>query len=151
MHHQIRVSAAQWYGLGSLTRCVRRTEVQGERERPFSLLTRFAPLPARCVDQTPEISTPKRALQHYSWGVLPSWNPLRKACIFTVSSTVFERVSVIVIVANCLILAMEDPLDDDNVSLRNRVARTMEPVFTALFSLELLLKVRWRVSDALWP
>jgi hypothetical protein len=84
----------------------------------------------------------KRTLQRHAWGFISSRHPIRKACIIAVSSVVFERVSAVVIVLNCIFLALEDPLDGDDETLRNQLLARTEPVFTALFTVELLLKVR---------
>ena len=54
----------------------------------------------------------------------------------------FERLSIFIIVANCATLALEDPLDKANSGWRNTVVLTSEPYFTALFTLEMLLRVR---------
>ena len=97
---------------------------------------RLAPL------QTPSASDGKRVLQTHSWKCVSTRNPIRKLCILAVSGRAFERLSLFAITVNCIILAMEDPLDFDDTSLRNQIVRRSEPIFTALFTAEMLVKVR---------
>lgn len=53
----------------------------------------------------------------------------------------FERAIIIAIVLNCIILAINDPLDPERVSTRNRIIDESELYFTIIFTIELLLKV----------
>ena len=73
---------------------------------------------------------------------MSSW--LRRTCLRVMAHPVFEKTVMLVIVLNCATLALMDPLDSDETTVRSRVVRESEPVFTALFTVEMLIKV-WRV------
>ena len=60
----------------------------------------------------------------------------------TVTSPAFDRCVLLAIVLNCVSLAMVDPLEGNENCTRNRIVRESEPVFTALFTIEMLFKVR---------
>jgi hypothetical protein len=66
---------------------------------------------------------------------------LRRACAFVAGHPVFEKAVMVVIILNCATLALLDPLDDGELSVRSLIVRQSEPVFTALFTIELLVKV----------
>ncbi len=80
--------------------------------------------------------------QPYSWGCLSIENPVRLACIRIACHPVFEKSVMAIIILNCITLALLDPLDDGELSFRSRIVKQSEPVFTALFTMEMMVKVR---------
>jgi hypothetical protein len=69
--------------------------------------------------------------------------------VVTVSSKIFERLSLAVIFTNCIILGLEDPADTANATLRNQIANQSEDIFTVIFTVELVLKVSGLVACAI--
>jgi hypothetical protein len=57
---------------------------------------------------------------------------------------VFDRIVLTVIILNSIILAIQDPVGP-STSVRNRIGSNTEALFTALFTVELLVKVLLRV------
>ena len=58
-------------------------------------------------------------------------------CQKLVQHSLFEAVSLLVIGGNCIILAMDDPTDDEQAKWQE----TADYIFQALYTLELVLKV----------
>ena len=93
---------------------------------------------------TPGSDSGHIVIEPFSWGCLPLSSWLRRTCLRVMAHPVFEKTVMLVIVLNCATLALMDPLDSDETTVRSRVVRESEPVFTALFTVEMLIKV-WRV------
>jgi hypothetical protein len=93
----------------------------------------------------------QRDLQPYAlgWGTrgLSLSHPLRRFAVAVANHSLFETFSLLVILANCVFLAIYDPLDFDDTGPRNRAIAQSEDVFQALFTVELLIK--W-VAFGLW-
>eukprot|EP00756_Hemistasia_phaeocysticola_P000644 Hpha_TRINITY_DN10472_c0_g2::TRINITY_DN10472_c0_g2_i1::g.193251::m.193251/K04857/CACNA1S; voltage-dependent calcium channel L type alpha-1S len=69
----------------------------------------------------------------------PDWrNKVRRLCL---ESVLFERFLLVIILLNCLVLAMEDPLDVDCLSSRCKFTRASDYVFTVFFTLECIVKI----------
>ena len=99
------------------------------------------------VQQTADATAAHPSLQEVSWGVLQTTHWLRRLCLRVMTSRAFERVCLLAIFANCVVLGLEDPLDKDNVSRRNQLVTASEPWFTAAFAVEMLVKVSGLVPD----
>jgi hypothetical protein len=76
-----------------------------------------------------------------SFGCLAVTNPLRSLCLRLTRSERFEYAIVLCVLINICILAAYDPLDRDNTSGRNRANAISEPIFTAIFTAEMLIKL----------
>jgi hypothetical protein len=68
-------------------------------------------------------------------------SPVRKTCAKVVYSKGFRNIIIALILVNCVFMSFDDPLDVDPNSRRNKILSTAEPVFTALFTVEMILKV----------
>lgn len=68
-------------------------------------------------------------------------NPIRKFCIRLAQNKWFDRVVVFVIILNCLVLSLMDPLDTEGTSLRTKIQDESELWFTIAFTIELVVKV----------
>jgi hypothetical protein len=75
----------------------------------------------------------QRDLQPYAlgWGThgLSLSNPIRNFSVSVVNSELFEAASLGIILANCAMLAIYDPLDFDDTGPRNRAIAQSEDVF----------------------
>jgi hypothetical protein len=65
-------------------------------------------------------------------------NGMRRKAVAAATHPVFDALSLLVIVANCVLLALYDPLDGEGGN--NRLLASLEPVFQFLFTVELLVK-----------
>lgn len=81
------------------------------------------------------------AYQATALGCLGRKNPIRRFAISLMSNPNFDRVVVFFIVLNCVFLAMNDPLDKDNSSVRNQIVEESEIWFTVVFSIEMVVKI----------
>ena len=68
-------------------------------------------------------------------------NPVRKFCIDVARNKWFDRVVVGVIILNCIVLSLMDPLDTDGTTLRTKIVEKSELWFTVAFTIELAVKV----------
>jgi hypothetical protein len=68
-------------------------------------------------------------------------HPLRALAIAVCTSPAFDTACMLVIFANCALLAIYDPLDKTDSGARNKAMAGAEDCFQALFSLEMALKV----------
>ena len=80
------------------------------------------------------VVTSKGLMPRARWG-------LSTAALVVVSNKWFDRIVITLILANCVFLALVDPLDNDPESLRNRVITVSDLVFLVAFSIELVIKV----------
>jgi len=84
-----------------------------------------------------------------SLGCLPINHPVRKFFLNLAYHPIFQRTVILAIMANSTVMAMVDysvvdPLTGDptpNGSLRNTIVQTSEPIFTAIFTLEMVVRV----------
>ncbi|XP_067950470.1 voltage-dependent calcium channel type A subunit alpha-1-like [Watersipora subatra] len=83
---------------------------------------------------------PKPMLPYSSLYIFSPVNPLRILCHFVVNLRFFDMFIMIVILASSLALAAEDPILGDK-STKNKALNLMDFIFTAVFSVELLLKI----------
>ena len=68
-------------------------------------------------------------------------HPLRRAAILLVEQPCFERFVLLVIVANCAMMAWHSPLDPPGTDMA-RFLEAFEGVSLAVFTVELVVKVR---------
>eukprot|EP01065_Artemidia_motanka_P026535 TRINITY_DN3159_c1_g1_i1.p1 TRINITY_DN3159_c1_g1~~TRINITY_DN3159_c1_g1_i1.p1 ORF type:complete len:2044 (+),score=574.83 TRINITY_DN3159_c1_g1_i1:49-6180(+) len=77
---------------------------------------------------------------------------IRRYCRRLVYNPWFERVSLVVIVLNCITLSMEDPTDKDCVNVRCKIAKRAEYAFIAIFTVEMAIKLTglgiYKMEDA---
>lgn len=73
--------------------------------------------------------------------VLPISSPVRRWSIYTVKSKAFERLSLILILTNCIFLAMDSNNPDFQYTHTGLVLRIAEWFFLVAFSVEMLLKI----------
>jgi hypothetical protein len=71
-----------------------------------------------------------------------SFYRLRRFCHFVVNLRYFDLFIMIVICASSIALAAEDPISEK--SPRNRILNGFDYVFTGVFTVEMILKVRSR-------
>ena len=69
---------------------------------------------------------------------LPKW---RQDLIAIIESRAFNRIVLALILLNCVFLALEDPTDTDNSSIRNQMSFRSEYVFAGCFAIEMGLKI----------
>lgn len=69
---------------------------------------------------------------------------IRRFCHFIVTLRYFELLIMIVICLSSISLAAEDPVHEN--SARNRILNYLDYAFTGVFTVELLLKVRFSFS-----
>jgi hypothetical protein len=53
----------------------------------------------------------------------------------------FDRFLLVAILVNCAILAAYDPLDKIDASARNQLSIATEPIFTAIFTFDMVVKI----------
>lgn len=85
-------------------------------------------------------------LQYYivkkkSFGCLTEDNFLRRACLFLTRSQWFEYFILVCVLTNVCILGAFNPFDTDNTGARNQVNDVSEPIFTAIFTFEFVVKI----------
>lgn len=68
-------------------------------------------------------------------------HPLRRVAVKVANSEAFETVSLLIILANCVMLAIFDPLDPDSLGPRNRAIEQSELWFQSLFTIEAAIKL----------
>ncbi|XP_064029920.1 voltage-dependent L-type calcium channel subunit alpha-1S isoform X2 [Pogoniulus pusillus] len=68
-------------------------------------------------------------------------NPLRKACISIVEWKPFEIIILLTIFANCVALAVYQPMPEDDTNVANSSLEKMEYAFLIFFAIEALLKI----------
>ncbi|KAJ9469642.1 Muscle calcium channel subunit alpha-1 [Diplonema papillatum] len=74
--------------------------------------------------------------------VVPEWSGWRNACRYHVlKNPWFERIWLLVIITNCVVLAVEDPTDHDCVTSLCGFTTTASDVFTLLFTVECAIKI----------
>jgi hypothetical protein len=78
---------------------------------------------------------------------LSETNPFRAACLYLTRATWFEYMIVTCVIINVCILGAYDPYDRDNMTDRNKANEISEPIFTAIFTFEMLVKI---VALDLW-
>ncbi|ESO92789.1 hypothetical protein LOTGIDRAFT_120374, partial [Lottia gigantea] len=82
---------------------------------------------------------PKPMLPYSSFFIFGPTNPIRRFCHFVVNLRYFDLFIMIVISASSVALAAEDPVREK--SERNIILSYFDYVFTAVFTIEMLLKV----------
>jgi len=100
----------------------------------------FAPPKVNAAEET-IISMHYLEVKEYSLFCLSKRNFLRRLCLTIIRSPWLDRFLIIAILANCAILAAYDPLDFDNISLRNQISVITEPYFTAIFTIDAIIKI----------
>nr|KAG5712091.1 hypothetical protein BaRGS_020817 [Batillaria attramentaria] len=85
------------------------------------------------------MSGPKPMLPYSSMFVFSPTNPVRRFCHFVVNLRYFDLFIMIVICASSVALAAEDPVRED--SQRNKILEYFDYVFTAVFTIEMILKI----------
>lgn len=120
------------------------SNVSGTGEKP-SLLTKSG---GHSADEPKKMGRKltARELQYakvkdLSLGCLTVDNPLRKACIYLTRSMWFEYFILICVLINVGILGAYLPTDTENVSSRNQANVISEPIFTAIFTFEMVVKI----------
>eukprot|EP00076_Gallus_gallus_P033902 XP_024999440.1 voltage-dependent L-type calcium channel subunit alpha-1S isoform X1 [Gallus gallus] len=68
-------------------------------------------------------------------------NPLRKACISIVEWKPFEIIILLTIFANCVALAIYQPMPEDDTNVANSSLEKLEYVFLIFFAIEAMLKI----------
>ncbi|XP_051494808.1 voltage-dependent L-type calcium channel subunit alpha-1S isoform X2 [Apus apus] len=68
-------------------------------------------------------------------------NPLRKACISIVEWKPFEIIILLTIFANCVALAIYQPMPEDDTNVANSSLEKMEYAFLIFFAIEAMLKI----------
>ena len=74
-------------------------------------------------------------------GCLTEANPLRAACLFLTRNIWFEHFITLCVFVNIAILASFDPQDYLDETSRNKVNNVSEPIFTAIFTFEMIVKI----------
>ncbi|KAJ8300551.1 hypothetical protein KUTeg_022070 [Tegillarca granosa] len=90
-------------------------------------------------EQTGGFNQPKPMLPYSSLFIFGPTNPIRRFCHFVVNLRYFDLFIMIVISASSIALAAEDPVRE--VSTRNTILEYFDYAFTAVFTVEMLLKV----------
>jgi len=80
-------------------------------------------------------------VKEYSLGCLSQDNPLRSLCIYLTRAMWFEYLILICVLVNVGILGAYNPTDTENTSGRNQANVISEPIFTAIFTLEMVIKI----------
>lgn len=78
----------------------------------------------------------------HAWGVFPLHHPFREWIRAVHSSPVYGRLVLFLIVANCVALALDDPLCVDECRNTSRLVSTLtwaEYVFVLVFTLEIAI------------
>jgi len=83
----------------------------------------------------------RRTLHSKSLGVFHYNHPLRRFCRAATNHWLFEGVIVTCIVANCIMLAMSQPMPNGDNSALNDILDRVDVYFLGLFTLELVMKV----------
>lgn len=90
------------------------------------------PLPLQAVTLTyPE----------YSLLLLHKTNPLRKACVYTISTTWFDRFILLMILGNCITLALSSNRQGFAATQLGYVLDKFEYLWISVFTAEMVLKV----------
>lgn len=76
-----------------------------------------------------------------AFGFLGPDNPVRKVAIQVAHAELFETISIMVILANCIALAMYDPMDRYEEGERNQAIAASEVYFQSLFTIEAIIKL----------
>ena len=74
-------------------------------------------------------------------GMLPQQSHVRRACIYAVKSRLFERLSLTLILANCVFLAMDSNAPDFSRTHIGFVLGLAEWFFLVAFTIEMVLKI----------
>ncbi|XP_075909071.1 voltage-dependent P/Q-type calcium channel subunit alpha-1A isoform X2 [Petromyzon marinus] len=82
---------------------------------------------------------PKPMVPFSSMFVFSTTNPVRRACHYVVNMRYFEMCILLVIAMSSIALAAEDPVDAG--SIRNKVLRYFDYVFTGVFTFEMVFKM----------
>ncbi|CDQ96992.1 unnamed protein product [Oncorhynchus mykiss] len=77
----------------------------------------------------------------YSFFIFGPENKFRKLCHRIVNATPFTNFILLFILLSSISLAAEDPIDPK--SFRNKVLAYADIVFTTVFTIEIVLKVKW--------
>lgn len=108
--------------------------------RSLSRHINFQPLTCPSLPLWPIQDLARRYSNSALWG-LSRRNPFRRACIALAHAKYFEAFILIVIVMNCITLAMSSPRQEfDSTALGIGLGR-VEYFFTAVFTFEMLLKM----------
>jgi len=76
-----------------------------------------------------------------SLGVFDNKNKLRIWSVWLITSKRFDLCVLFLILLNSIFLGMMDYTDEENVSWQNQLVEKSEPVFTALFTIEAVVKI----------
>ena len=96
----------------------------------------------------PHPPPPVAILPHTSLFLFSPSNVFRRCCHRIVNGRFFDVLVIVVICASSIALAAEDPVDED--SLRNEILQYFDYIFTAVFAVEMLLKVWLSIVYLLW-
>ncbi|XP_069119459.1 voltage-dependent calcium channel type A subunit alpha-1-like isoform X4 [Argopecten irradians] len=97
------------------------------------------PEPATGQQEENSFSGPKPMLPYSSMFIFGPTNPIRRFCHFVVNLRYFDLFIMIVISASSIALATEDPVREK--STHNSILEYFDYVFTAVFTIEMILKV----------
>ena len=81
-----------------------------------------------------------RMCEGTAFGIFAPSNPLRAAVFRVVEHPLFEALLIVVITANCILLALDDAAVEARPTLRNLVNHT-DYAFSAFFALEMCMKL----------
>ena len=76
-----------------------------------------------------------------SFGLFHTHTHFRRACIYAVKSKAFERISLSLILANCVFLAMDSNAPDFQLTQLGEVLQAAELVFIIAFTIEMVMKM----------
>ena len=115
------------------------------------ILVPAAPVARKVAEKKPKAPAAPRPLsrtelqylhvQPVTFRCLAEANPLRAACLFLTRNIWFEHFITLCVFVNIAILASFDPEDYLDESSRNKVNNISEPIFTAIFSFEMVVKM----------
>eukprot|EP00755_Sulcionema_specki_P016210 Sspe_Gene.61433::Locus_34101_Transcript_1_1_Confidence_1.000_Length_3331::g.61433::m.61433/K04851/CACNA1D; voltage-dependent calcium channel L type alpha-1D len=97
------------------------------------LLVNIEPVRAEAVTFLSKAIEEKRAL--------PSW---RQHVLDLIEHKMFDRTVLVLIFLNCVFLAIVDPTDRSNTTIRNKVVNIADYIFTAIFTLEVVIRIAGR-------
>lgn len=80
-------------------------------------------------------------VEKWSFGLFHTSTSFRRACICTVKSKAFERMSLFLILANCVFLAMDSNAPDFQHTQLGGILQAAELVFIIAFTVEMVMKM----------
>ena len=76
-----------------------------------------------------------------TFGILHNRTKLRFAMVWIIQSKWFDRLVILLILVNSIVLGMKDYIDDQDKTPMNRMINQIEPLFTYSFLLECICKI----------